>query len=1119
MSNGDDDGGDDLKVNLRRARMAKVEKPFQYALIAKGGAEGVLLIAKKKITPQQIGAAKKKCSGKLVARGSVFGEDGKIVFQTPKPPGATLPKLVKLLAKRDAQLAVKPEFRVAAGEGDDELEEAEAVKEPALSQVALGKKLVELDEEYRRATAQPGASAKELKALREKVSSAIEAGDLGNASKWLEQLEDQLDEALYTDKEAPVATGSAELAKRLTAIQADFQRAVALKGDTVAQMQKLRQTVAASIESGKGTPDEAAKAMTSLEELVDAALKKAAGKKPTPDPAADGKAGVVRRISALKANLDQAIAAKGPDVWQFKELSDHLKSLVEKQDYWSAGQVLDRLEPLVRTGLNPGAPNQILDKVLKATDEHCKRWTTTLSNDNKQPRDYLYHLDLMEKEVAADKKTLDGVRKNQLPIAPPAQREKYTQVANKLAELVESFPNKIAKARSAKVAAAVEGAKGRLRQWELSISGAEAIVGKPLLTLIEEIESGLATDLANLTACQAANQIDPRAVESGIDKLKSRYAAALPKRKTAGAPKAKKVAEGDAPPEPNEEEETNILKVYRDNDNNWFEIKKKFQEGAISEAVMKRLWAFRQKVVFNYMAKLKGLYGFERKNGWDAVGSTNLESDIDISINKHYVPEGKQEIEKYDYQIVKDFNDYFFAKFGAQPGIMFDTNLYASAKPMRNLEDRPDSPAKKAMSNMTQAGQDVGALMKQRRYMTWEEYDEYTETVLKQMRKDGADERAIDITRKQFEEADSLYQVATQKMLENAQKLIAGVPEEKRTEEQKKAIKMIEANIARAAEATPVEGQKILLEAITELSHFQDVTMWANNEMYTAAIEEVRTIETEADGLAKKIEAQGLGPDSPESKKLAALLARARDLGADAVFFANEAYHSEGPFKHIVEATQGAESDVEAEYDKKNAPKQGEKGKKFKELPESERKQMIAAEQAKRRDALSLHECLQSFNEQLGDFLKDLEHYAKEEFPGMGFYRSSKYLLRLFDAASLLKAKAPSLAIDLDPAHAKQINEGILASRKGALEFTDGPNGAPLQGKALQAEIEAFAIEEIRRMFGVSSLKDLGAKFKKVGTSVNAQLRKLVADEMKANKDEEKAYFKNAGKSGTWDAK
>lgn len=1119
MSNGDDDSGDDLKVNLRRARMAKVEKPFQYALIAKGGSDGVLLISKKKISPQQIGVAKKKCSGKLVARGSVFGDDGRLVFQTPKPPAATLPKLVKLLAKREAQLAVKPEFRIAAGEQDDELEEADVVKDSALSQIALRKKLVELDAEYRRATAQKSPEAKELKALREKASNALDDGNLAAAAKLLEQLEDQIDEALYTDKEAPTATGAAELAKRLKAIEADYQQAVALKGDSVAKMQTLRETVAKAVESGEGTPAEAAKSMTSLEDLVSAALKKSNAKKPAADPTSDGKAGVVRRISALKANMETAIAAKGPDVWQIKAFGDQLKTLVDKQDYWAAAKVLDQLEPLVKKGMNPGTPNQILDKVLKATDEHCKRWATTLSKDDKQPRDYLYQLDLMDKEVAADAKTLAGVRKHQLPSALPAQREKYSQIADKLWKLIESYPDAIEKARKGKIAQAVEAAQGHLRQWEQQVNGAGALVGKPLLHLIEEIESGLAADLANLTACKAADQIDARAVKSGVAKLKDRYSEGLPKRKTAEAPKAKKVAEGDAPPEPNEEEETTILKVYKENNNNWFDIKKKFQEGAISEAVMKRLWAFRQKVVFNYMAKLKGLYGFERKNGWDAVGSTNLESDIDISINKHYIPEGEKKIAKYDYQIVKDFNDFFFAKFGAQPGIMFDTNLYASAKPMRDLEDRPDSAAKKAMSNMTQAGQDVGALMKQRRYMTWEEYDEYTEEVLGQMKKDGADERSIEITRKQFEEADSLYQVATQKMLENAQKLIASVPEGKRTEEQKKAIKMIETNIALAAQASPVEGQKILLKAITELSHFQDVTMWANNEMYTAAIEEVRSIETEADELAKKIEKQGLGPDSPEAKKLASLLARAKDLGADAVFFANEAYHSEGPFKHIVEATQGAESDVEAEYDKKNAPKQGGPGKKFKELPESERKQMIAAEQIKRRDALSLHQCLQSFNEQLGDFLKDLEHYEKEEFPGMGFYRSSKYLLRLFDAAGLLKAKAPSLVIDLDPAYAKQINEGILASRKGALEFTDGPNGAPLQGKALQEEVEAFAIAEIRRMFGVSSLKDLGAKFKKVGTSVNSQLRKLVADEMKANQDEEKAYFKNAGKSGTWDAK
>lgn len=1119
MSRGEDDDGGDLKVMLKRAKTAKVEKPFQYALIAKGAAEGVLLVSKKKIAPKDIAAAKKKCSGKLVARGNVFGEDGKMVFQTPKAPGATFPKLVKLLAKREAQLAVKPEFRVAAIEGVEELK-ADDSANGAPTVIALRKRMLEIEAEFGRASSKKGAPVVELKQLRQQTLDAITKSKPAEAAALLDKLEDLVDDTLYSDDDAPQATGSTELAKRLTAIAADYQRAVSLKGETAAQMQSLHKTVSRNIETGAGAPSDAAEALKSLEELVKSTLKKAAAAKPAPKKNAEGKSDLVRRITAMKANLDLAIAAKGPDVWQIRDLSDQLRILVEKPDYWAAGKLLDRLEPLVKKGATPGTANEILDDVFKSVEAHCKRWGKTLGENKKQPRDYLYQLDLMKSDVAADRKTLDSVIKHQLPGATGPQAAQLREKSKMLSTLVGAFPAKIEEARTEKIAEAVKAAQTRLTEWKSTIDSAGAVVGKPLLKLIEQIESGMATDLANLNACDAANLIDASLVKAGLVTLRNRYNAGLPQRKTADAPKKKPVVEGDAPPLPTEEEEGDILTIYKNNNKNWFDIKKKFQDGTISDAVMKRLWAFRQKVVFNYMATLKTKYGFEKKNGWDAVGSTNLESDIDISVTQHYVPPGEKKIAKYDYQIVKEFNDFFFAKFGAQPGVMFDTNLYASAKPMRNLDDRPDSPAKKAMTSMTQAGQDVGALMKQRRYMTWEEYDEYTDTVLKQMKKDGADERALEITRKQFEEADSLYQVATQKMLDNAQKLITKVPVANRTDEQTKAIKMIEEAMANAAKATPVEGQKILLKAITDMSHFQDVTMWANNEMYTAAIEEVRTIETDADDLAKEIETKNLGPESPQSKKLATLLARARDLGADAVFFANEAYHSEGPFKHIVEATQGAESDVEADYDKKNAPKKpGDKGKKFKELTDAERKKMISDEQAKRRNALSLQQCLQSFNEQLGDFLKDLEHYEKEEFPGMGFYRSSKYLSRLFDAASLLKSKAPKLNVALDFAQAAQINDGILASRKGALEFKDGPNGVPLQGKALQDEIEAFAIAEIRRMFNVSTLKDLGAKFKAIGTSVNAQLRKMVADEMKAGKEDEKAYFQNAGKSETWGAK
>jgi hypothetical protein len=96
---------------------------------------------------------------------------------------------------------------------------------------------------------------------------------------------------------------------------------------------------------------------------------------------------------------------------------------------------------------------------------------------------------------------------------------------------------------------------------------------------------------------------------------------------------------------------------------------------------------------------------------------------------------------------------------------------------------------------------------------------------------------------------------------------------------------------------------------------------------------------------------------------------------------------------------------------------------------------------------------------------------------------------------------------------AAHLNGGILASRKGTLEFKDVPNGISLTRKALQDEFEAIAIAEIHRMFNLSSLKVLVAKCKADVTSANAQLRKMAADEMKAAQEDKKTCFQNAGKS------
>ena len=76
------------------------------ALVVKGASDGALIVSKQKIPPASIAESKKKCGGSAVIKGAVFYEDGKFVFETGKPPAATLPNALKLIAKRDAGLSI-----------------------------------------------------------------------------------------------------------------------------------------------------------------------------------------------------------------------------------------------------------------------------------------------------------------------------------------------------------------------------------------------------------------------------------------------------------------------------------------------------------------------------------------------------------------------------------------------------------------------------------------------------------------------------------------------------------------------------------------------------------------------------------------------------------------------------------------------------------------------------------------------------------------------------------------------------------------------------------------------------------------------------------------------------
>ena len=556
----------------------------------------------------------------------------------------------------------------------------------------------------------------------------------------------------------------------------------------------------------------------------------------------------------------------------------------------------------------------------------------------------------------------------------------------------------------------------------------------------------------------------------------------LPKRATKAPPRPISAVTLDAEPVLKMAEQE-CRKRLQEGANSWLALKNKYKS---QPNIMWQLWAFRKKVVNEAMAKLKAQYGFE----WEAVGSTNLESDYDISVKTHGKHPATGET-ICDFEIVKMFNDAIMAEFGVQPGTLFDTNLYASAPPQQPFPDL-STPVGKTMAKMAEAGQDVGALMKQRRFMSWEAYDNYAHTVTGKIRTMGKTTLA-DATLKQFEEADALVQISEFTVLETARDLLDGdlktFPDTPQFESRRKAASLARRWLAEQFEhmgqGDLLEGQKRMLEASAELEHlYPDLHMRTSNHLYVQRLKEVHQIVLQAATLDPVKDAETLN----------GLLARRKTLATDAVFFANEAYLSEGPFLHVVRATQAVLT----------AAKQ-------KGLTGAERDAYIKENTANELAKLSASQCLQSFNEQLGDLLKDLDHYRHQPSQGLGFYRSAKYLDRLLDALLLLRQKIPGLEARIQgaslstPELRARISKGLLAARKGQLEF--GDDGATLSGEALQNEVEAFAVDEIREMFGVVTLQELGRLFLELACQVNAYVRSQIGESMLVKPGEDRPYF------------
>ncbi len=111
-----------MAVDAQLATALKTAKtrPQSFAFVAKGAADGALLVSQAKVKPQDITDAKAKAGGGTVWNGRCFDENGTLIFEVAKEPPGTLAGAIRKVIARDAGLTLHVEVRVAGGPTGDE---------------------------------------------------------------------------------------------------------------------------------------------------------------------------------------------------------------------------------------------------------------------------------------------------------------------------------------------------------------------------------------------------------------------------------------------------------------------------------------------------------------------------------------------------------------------------------------------------------------------------------------------------------------------------------------------------------------------------------------------------------------------------------------------------------------------------------------------------------------------------------------------------------------------------------------------------------------------------------------------------------------------------------------
>jgi hypothetical protein len=527
----------------------------------------------------------------------------------------------------------------------------------------------------------------------------------------------------------------------------------------------------------------------------------------------------------------------------------------------------------------------------------------------------------------------------------------------------------------------------------------------------------------------------------------------------------------------------------------WFELKDLLHQGKVTKDQMWDLWRFRQKYVTELVDSLRGKYPSLIAQ---ASGSADLESDIDITFAATHSGE--------DVAAAKEFNATVKNKFGKPPGRVFDVNIYPrnytaaseSFNPDYNLNPLKDRNIDQPIGDMfklSQVDQDVATLLKQRRFLDDESFNELLEDVLSA----ATDEETRKQIEKQFEEGEDVYLFTALEKVDR----IATTLQLNRVEYPKELNELIALRKDGSVDAMQ-KTQKLLPKVLDLLEKdFPAEVMDTTDAMY---LEKMGQIREDQDRIAT-LDNSSAGPDAHHPgedcdtlhpgvdhgtwaySESAKLKANVKKDQFTSIVFANEAYLSEGAIEHVVAGLQAKD-------------------------PETKKAVL---------DKLTPNTLMQSCNEQLADFFKDMKHYEEElgeekdpvkkrRDTGEAFVHASKYLGRLLDAAQILveKFKDSETPLTFDfidkiaKKHSKIMDPGKLKARVEEMLL------ALRKSSTIPVEVKGeVGVAEVDDLFGVSDITGFKKLITAFGTEINKKVR--TSEEFlkshEVDKDTERQFF------------